>query len=102
MVNLDKYSSIFIANWKLNGNSSFLKDYYEKLKVNSNNCTIICPPSIYLKSNKVNNENLFFGAQDVQSIAGQLHVHVPSSPHVACESPSVQFVQDGCWHTLLF
>ena len=65
MVNLDKYSSIFIANWKLNGNSSFLKDYYEKLKVNSNNCTIICPPSIYLKSNKVNNENLFFGAQDV-------------------------------------
>ena len=65
MVNLDKYSSIFIANWKLNGNSSFLKDYFEKLKVNSNNCTIICPPSIYLKSNKVNNENLFFGAQDV-------------------------------------
>ena len=65
MVNLDKYSSFFIANWKLNGNSSFLKDYYEKLKVNSNNCTVICPPSIYLKSNKVNNENLFFGAQDV-------------------------------------
>ena len=65
MINLDKYSSIFIANWKLNGNSSFLKDYCEKIKINSNNCTIICPPSIYLKSNKVNNENLFFGAQDV-------------------------------------
>jgi len=65
MVNLDKYSSIFIANWKLNGNSSFLKDYYEKLKVNSNNCTIICSPSIYLKSLKGNNENLFCGAQDV-------------------------------------
>ena len=64
MVNLDKYSSIFIANWKLNGNSSFLKDYYEKLKVNSNNCTIICSPSIYLKSLKGNNENLFCGAQD--------------------------------------
>ena len=54
MVNLDKYSSIFIANWKLNGNSSFLKDYYEKLKVNSNNCTIICAPAIYLKSLKKN------------------------------------------------
>ena len=65
MVNLDKYYSIFIANWKLNGNSSFLKDYYEKLKVNSNNCTIICSPSIYLKSLKANNENLFCGAQDV-------------------------------------
>ena len=67
MVNLNKYSSIFIANWKLNGNSLFLNDYYEKLKVNSNNCTIICPPSIYLKSLKGNNENLFCGAQDVSS-----------------------------------
>ena len=67
MVNLDKYSSIFIANWKLNGNSSYLKQYYEKLKVNSNNCTIICSPSIYLKSLKRNNENLFCGAQDVSS-----------------------------------
>ena len=67
MVKLDKYSSIFIANWKLNGNSSFLKQYYEKLKVNSNNCTIICSPSIYLKSLKGNNENLFSGAQEVSS-----------------------------------
>jgi len=65
MVNLDKYPSIFIANWKLNGNYSFLKDYYQKLNVNSDNCTIICSPSIYLKSLKGNNENLFCGAQDV-------------------------------------
>ena len=65
MVNLNKYSSIFIANWKLNGNYSFLKDYYQKLNVNSDNCTIICSPSIYLKSLKGNNENLFCGAQDV-------------------------------------
>ena len=65
MVNLDKYSSIFIANWKLNGNYSFLKDYYQKLNVNSDNCTIICSPSIYLKSLEGNNKNLFCGAQDV-------------------------------------
>ncbi|MDC3074942.1 triose-phosphate isomerase [Pelagibacteraceae bacterium] len=67
MINLDKYPSIFIANWKLNGNYSFLKDYYEKLKVNSNNCTIICSTSIYLKSLKGNDDNLFCGAQDVSS-----------------------------------
>ena len=67
MINLDEYSSIFIANWKLNRNYSFLKDYYQKLNVNSNNCTIICSPSIYLKSLKGNNENLFCGAQDVSS-----------------------------------
>ena len=70
MVNLHKYSSIFIANWKLNGNSSFLKDYYEKLKVYPNNCTIICSPSIYLKSLKGNNENLFCGAQDISTYKG--------------------------------
>ncbi len=67
MINLDNYSSIFIANWKLNGNSSFLKEYYEKLKLNSDNCTIICSSSIYLHSLKGNNENLFCGAQDVSS-----------------------------------
>ncbi len=67
MVILNNYSSIFIANWKLNGNSSFLIDYYEKLKVNSNNCTVVCPPTIYLNSLKINNKNLFCGAQDVST-----------------------------------
>ena len=67
MIKLSDFSSIFIANWKLNGNSSFLKDYYEKLKVNSNNCTIICSSSIYLKSLTANNANLFCGAQDVSA-----------------------------------
>ncbi len=70
MINLGKYSSIFIANWKLNGNNSFLKDYYQKLNVNSDNCTIICSPSIYLNSLKGNNANLFCGAQDVSSYKG--------------------------------
>ena len=65
MVNLNKYSSIFIANWKLNGNLSFLNKYCENLKINSNNCTIICPPPIYLKSLKINKEGLFCGAQDI-------------------------------------
>ena len=65
MINLDDYSAIFIANWKLNGNFSFLKEYYDKLKVSSNNCTVICPPSIYLNSIKADKENLHTGAQDV-------------------------------------
>ncbi len=65
MVILDNYSSIFIANWKLNGNSGFLKEYYEKLKVNSDNCTVICSPSIYLNYLEVKKDYLFSGAQDV-------------------------------------
>ncbi len=66
MINLHKYPSIFIANWKLNGNLSFLKEYFEKLKVNSNNCTVICPPSIYLNTLiNINTKSIFVGSQDV-------------------------------------
>jgi len=65
MINLSNFSSIFIANWKLNGNLPFIKEYYQKLSTNSNNCTIICSPTIYLSNLQTNKKNLFFGAQDV-------------------------------------
>ncbi len=65
MIKLSKFSSIFIANWKLNGNLAFIKEYYQKLLTNSNNCTIICSPAIYLNLLQTNEKNLFFGAQDV-------------------------------------
>ena len=65
MLNLDKFPSIFIANWKLNGNIDYIKDYYQKLLINSNNCVVICSPGIFLNILKNNNENLFSGAQDV-------------------------------------
>ena len=65
MVNLDNFSSIFIGNWKLNGNIDFVKEYCDQLKPNPKNCTVICPPSIYLNRIKINNRNLFSGAQDV-------------------------------------
>ena len=31
MIKLSKFSSIFIANWKLNGNTQFISEYYQKL-----------------------------------------------------------------------
>tara|TARA_B100001121_G_scaffold216550_1_gene189994 strand:- start:31 stop:750 length:720 start_codon:yes stop_codon:yes gene_type:complete len=65
MINLSTFSSIFIANWKLNGNIEFIKEYFQKLTTNSNNCTVICPPSIYLNHLQTNHKNLFSGAQDV-------------------------------------
>ena len=30
MLEINKFDRIIVANWKLNGNSSFLKDYYPK------------------------------------------------------------------------
>ena len=65
MINLTTFSSIFIANWKLNGNIEFIDDYYQRLSNNTQNCVVICPPNIYLNRIKANNKNLFSGSQDV-------------------------------------
>ncbi len=65
MLNLANFSSIFIANWKLNGNLEFINQYYQRLLNNSKNCTVICSPSIYLSRLQTNNLNLFSGGQDV-------------------------------------
>ncbi len=65
MINLSKFSSIFISNWKLNGNIEFINQYFTKLLINSNNCVVVCSPSIYLNRLKTNSNNLFSGAQDV-------------------------------------
>ena len=65
MFNLSDFSSFYIANWKLNGNKSFIVDYFQKLQTNTENCLVICPPVIYLNLIKSNNKNLFIGSQDV-------------------------------------
>ncbi len=65
MINLANFSSIFIANWKLHGNIEFINEYYQKLSINSNNCVVVCSPSIFLNHLKTNSKNLFSGSQDV-------------------------------------
>ena len=65
MIKLGNFSSIFIANWKLNGNIQFIKQFYMNLINNSANCVVVCSPSIYLNLLVSNNKNLFSGAQDV-------------------------------------
>ena len=65
MVNLSDFSSFFIANWKLNGNKSFITEYIKKLQTNTENCLVICPPTIYLNFIKIKYKNLFIGSQDV-------------------------------------
>ena len=65
MINLANFPSIFVANWKLNGNIEFIKQYYQKLSINSKNCVVICAPSIFLNQLDTNANDLFSGAQDV-------------------------------------
>ena len=65
MLNLANFSSILIANWKLNGNLQFINEYYQKLSTNPSKCTVVCASGIFLNLLKNNNQNLFSGAQDV-------------------------------------
>ena len=71
MINLANFSSIFIANWKLNGNIEFIKEYYQKLIPNSKNCIVICSPNIYLNQLKSNNKFLLLFAKRLRKIFGE-------------------------------
>lgn len=67
MINLSKFSSFFIANWKLNGNLSFIEHYTQSLNTNpsNSNCVVICPPAIYLNNFKDKISNFYLGSQDI-------------------------------------
>jgi len=68
MLDLEKYSKIVVANWKMNGSFKFIDDFVEKLDLlensDSSTCKVICPPFTYLDyfSNKLQNIN--YGAQE--------------------------------------
>ena len=69
MLKINKFNKIIVANWKLNGNfdfiNSYFKDLYSNTSFNTNNCGVICPPSIYLQSCfSTNTTSFFLGAQD--------------------------------------
>ena len=67
MINLDSFSSFFVANWKLNGDFNFIDQYFDGLKLldDKSRCIVICPTSIHLdKVNKKKN-NFYVGAQNV-------------------------------------
>ena len=88
MINLSNFSSIFIANWKLNGNIEFIREYYQKLLPNSKNCTVVCSPSIFLNRLKYNSNNLFIGAQDVSiynegAFTGEISAKMLSNENVS-------------------
>ena len=69
MIKLENFSSFFVANWKLNGNSKFIDEFFNKVQIskNSSKCVVICPTSIYL--NYISNKkiNIFIGAQNVSN-----------------------------------
>tara|TARA_Y100001970_G_scaffold76516_1_gene97162 strand:+ start:155 stop:883 length:729 start_codon:yes stop_codon:yes gene_type:complete len=66
MLEIQKFSKIVVANWKLNGSKSFASNYFGNIQcdklTNETNCLIICPPAPYI--HEINSKNIFKGAQD--------------------------------------
>ncbi len=69
MLKISIFNKIIVANWKVNGEKSFLRPYFEKLvslSYDSKTCGIVCPPSIYINecSKEIETLPLFLGAQN--------------------------------------
>ena len=68
MLEINNFSKIVVANWKLNGSKEFVHDFFKVF--DSDNfldplvCGVICPPTIYLQECSSINTYLFTGAQD--------------------------------------
>ena len=56
MLKIENFDKIIIANWKLNGSSTFTERYLDKIRFynneNHNRCVIICPPLPFI--NQIN------------------------------------------------
>ena len=68
MLEINKFDRIIVANWKLNGSIDFIEQYLQELNCskleNSNNCGIICTPSVYFQKLVGRLNPLFLGGQD--------------------------------------
>ncbi|MDC0625035.1 triose-phosphate isomerase [Alphaproteobacteria bacterium] len=71
MIEINSFSSFFVANWKLNGDFKFIDQFIDNLKLPSDNskCVVICPTSIHLDYMKQKKNNFYVGAQNVSEHA---------------------------------
>ena len=68
MLDINKFDRIIVANWKLNGSFDFIEQYLQELNLskleNSNDCGIICAPSVYLHKLGGKLNSFFLGGQN--------------------------------------
>ncbi len=69
MINLDDFSSFYVANWKLNGDFEFIDNFLKDLKTpkDKKKCVVICPTSIHLDYLSKKAVDVFIGAQNISS-----------------------------------
>ena len=66
MIELSKFTSFFVANWKLNGSFEFIDKYVDSLKNKKfkKKCVVLCPPISYSYYLRELLKDSFIGAQD--------------------------------------
>ena len=68
MLEIQKYSRIIAANWKMNGSIKFVENFLNKIVLNDKykgtTCNIICPPFAYIHYTNSNLHNFYIGGQD--------------------------------------
>ena len=68
MLEIQKYTKIIAANWKMNGSINFIDNFLSKLvsnnKIMENTCNIICPSSLYIDYVSRNIQGFYIGGQD--------------------------------------
>ena len=68
MLEIQKYTKFFAANWKMNGSINFIDNFLSKLDLIDRNlentCNIICPPYPYIQYVFKRLEGFYIGGQD--------------------------------------
>tara|TARA_B100001778_G_scaffold329895_1_gene331560 strand:- start:428 stop:1171 length:744 start_codon:yes stop_codon:yes gene_type:complete len=87
---------IIAANWKNNGSTEFVKDYFDFFlkNKNANNEIIIFPPDLYINQvcDYKNKKNFSLGGQRVNSDGGDTHTS---------GTKSEMFIDNGCDYVLV-
>ena len=67
MIKLDKFSSFYVANWKLNGDFNFIDQFKDDLKIpkDESKCIVVCPTSIHLYYMSRQKLKFYLGAQNI-------------------------------------
>ena len=68
MLEIQKFSKIIAANWKMHGSIKFIDNFVDQLNLKNYHsnliCTIICPPFVYAQYFSKQLDNFYLGGQD--------------------------------------
>ena len=83
MIEINNFSSFFVANWKLNGDFKFIDQFIDNLKLpnDKSKCVVICPTSIHLDYLRHKKNNFYVGAQNVSE-----HVEGAYTGEISCNA----------------